>query len=115
MLYETVASCQSNQRIMRELTEELEALYGILQALQDTITNTDTDFAALKPPLLRCGKACHDFNAVIFKSIANSGRSRTNFRDWAKLRYMGDNINGFKNILAGYKSIFAVALGNANM
>lgn len=29
--------------------------------------------------------------------------SRTSFRDWAKLRYMGDDIDGFRRLLAGYK------------
>jgi hypothetical protein len=115
VLYQVVASFQSNQRIVRELREELEALDGVLQALQETAADTDADFAMLKLPLLRCGKACQDFEAVIVKCTAHSGGSRTSFRDWAKLRYMGDDIVGFKNMLAGYKSTIAIALGDANM
>jgi hypothetical protein len=114
-LYQAVSSFQSNQRIVRELKEELEALDGVLQALRETATDAEADFAALKFPLLRCGKACQDFEAVIVKCTSHSDGSRTSFRDWAKLRYMGDDIVGFKNMLAGYKSTIAIALGDANM
>ena len=114
-LYQAVASFQSNQRIVRELREELEALDGVLGSLRETVTNTDADLTALKLPLLRCGNACNDFEAVIVKCTAHSGGSRTSFRDWAKLKYMGDDIVGFKNMLAGYKSTIIIALGAANM
>ncbi len=115
VLYQAVASFQSNQRTVRELKEELEALDGVLQALQETATNSDIDFEALKLPLLRCGKACQDFKAVIVRCTAHSDGSRTSFRDWAKLRYLGEDIVGFKNMLAGYKSTIAIALGEANL
>jgi hypothetical protein len=115
LLYQAVASFQSNHRIVRELREELEALNGVLESLRETATNADADFTSLKLPLLRCGKACNDFEAVIVKCTAHSGGPRTSFRDWAKLRYMGDDIVGFKNMLAGYKSTIIIALGDANM
>ena len=37
------------------------------------------------------------------------------FRDWAKFRYIGDDIVGFKNMLAGYKSTFTITLSDVNM
>jgi len=114
-LYQTVASLQNNQRTVRQLKEELEALSGALEALQETITNVDIDLAILRLPLLRCGKACEEFEALIVKCTAHSGGSKTSFRDWAKLKYMGDDIVGFKNMLAGYKSTIMIALGDANM
>jgi len=115
LLYETVSSFQSSQRNVRELKEELEALDGVLQALQKTVANNNTDFTALRLPLLRCGTACRDFEEVILKCTTHSDRARTSFRDWAKLKYMGDDIVGFKNMLAGYKSTIIIALGDANM
>jgi len=115
LLYEAVASFQSNQRTVRELKVELEALDGVLQSLHTTITNTDVDLMALELPLHRCGKACEDFEAVIVKCTAHSDRPRTSFRDWAKLKYMGDDIVAFKNMIAGYKSTIAIALADANM
>ncbi|KAG0644999.1 hypothetical protein D0Z07_9215 [Hyphodiscus hymeniophilus] len=115
VLYQTVASFQSNQRTVRQLKEELEALNGALGALQETATNAEVDLAMLRLPLLRCGKACEDFDALIAKCTARSGGPKTSFRDWAKLRYMEDDIDGFKNMLAGYKSTIMIALGDANM
>lgn len=115
VLYQAVASFQSHHRNVRQLKEEVEALSGALGALQETATNTDFDFSMLRLPLLRCGKACKEFEAVIIKCTAHSGESRTSFRDWAKLRYMGEDIAGFKDLLAGYKSTIMIAMGAANM
>jgi Fungal N-terminal domain of STAND proteins len=114
-LYESVESFQNNRRIVRELGEELEALNGVLQSLHETATNSSVDFTALKLPLLRCGKACKEFEVVIAKVTAHSGGTKSSFRDWAKLKYMGEDIAGFKNMLAGYKSTIIIALGDANM
>jgi len=114
-LYEAVSSFQSNQRTIRDLKEELEALNEVLEFLRQTATDTDGDFTSLELPLRRCGRACEDFRKVIEKCTEHSGGSRTSFRDWAKLRYMGDDITGFKNVLASYKSTIIIALGDANM
>ena len=114
-LYQAVESFQSNRRTVRELREELEALDGVLQSLHQAAANSDTSLTGLKLPLFRCGKACRDFEAVITKCTSHSGGSRTSFRDWAKLKYMGDDIVGFKNMLAGYKSTISIALGDANL
>ncbi|KAF4620150.1 hypothetical protein G7Y89_g14671 [Cudoniella acicularis] len=114
-LYQLVESFQNNQRVVRELKEELEALNGVLRSLQETAASTDADLTSLKLPLLRCGNACRDFEAVILKCTAHSSGSKTSFRDWARLKYMGDDIVGFKTMLTGYKSTISIALGDANM
>ena len=67
-LYRVVESFQNNQRTIRDLREELEALSKVLQSLYETTANTDADLTALKLPLLQCGKACKEFEAVIIKS-----------------------------------------------
>jgi hypothetical protein len=115
VLYQLVESFRSNQRTVRELKEELKALNDVLQSLQETSVSTEADLTALKLPLLRCGKACKDFEAVILRCTAHSNSPRTSFKDWAKLKYLGYDIAGSKNMLAGYKSTIAIALGDANM
>ncbi|KAI9710011.1 MAG: hypothetical protein M1828_002340 [Chrysothrix sp. TS-e1954] len=115
MLYELVESFRSNRRIIRELKEELAALDGVLQSLYQAAGHNDADLTGLKLPVLRCGKACADFNAIIVKCTTHSGESRTSFQDWAKLKYIGDDIAGFKNMLTGYKSTISIALGGANL
>jgi hypothetical protein len=112
-LYQAVASLQSNQRTVRELKQELEDLNKALEVLQEMAINTNNDFTMLRRPLLRCGKACKDFEAVIVKCITHTGESKTSLRDWAKLRYMGDDMSGFKNLLAGYRSTIVIALSFA--
>jgi hypothetical protein len=115
-LYQTVQSFKFHPKQLRDLKEELEALIGVLGSLTETVSAaTVVDLSALDLPLLRCGNACKDFGQQIMNCSFRSGDNRTSFRDWAKLRYMGDDIVGFKNMLAGYKSTIVIALGDANM
>ena len=114
-LYYAVESFRSSQRVIRELKEELNALNGVLLSLQETAATNDANVKGLNLPLFRCGKACEDFEQVIIKCTAHFGGSRTSFREWAELKYMGDDIIGFKNMLAGYKSTISIALGDANL
>ena len=115
-LYSTVQSFQSHPKRVRDLVEELEALSGVLGPLSETVSaTTDVDFCNLDLPLLRCGNACNDFQQELLKCSSRSGGSRTSFRDWAKLRYMGDDIDGFRRLLAGYKLTISIALTDANL
>jgi hypothetical protein len=114
-LYQTIKEFNSHQRIVRELREELESLTLILASLNDAVVGEQEDFTGLKLPLLRCGNACKDFEAIIDKCAENSSGTRTSFRDWARLKYMGDDIIGFKRTIAGYKSTIAIALCDANL
>ncbi|KAK6337870.1 hypothetical protein TWF696_001348 [Orbilia brochopaga] len=113
-LFATVSSFKSTKRVLRELNEELVALDGVLVSLQDTINGSNTDLTALKLPLLRCGKACEEFDVIIGKCTTTSGGVRA-IRDWAKVQYMGEDITGFRVLLAGYKSTITIAICDANM
>jgi hypothetical protein len=112
-LYKKVQSFQFHSKQLRDLKEELQGLSRVLGSLTETTTNVD--LSALDLPLLRCGTACKEFEQEIMKCASRSGGSRTSFRDWAKLRYMGDNIDSFRQLLAGYKSTINIALTDANL
>ncbi|RYO79387.1 hypothetical protein DL766_000125 [Monosporascus sp. MC13-8B] len=116
LLYDTVQSYRSHPKNVRDLQEELQTLNGVLRALSETVEQSkDIDFTALKLPLLRCGNACKEFDEVIAKCTSRSGGSKTSFRDWAKLKYMGDGIDEFRRMLTGYKSTINIALADANL
>lgn len=115
-LYETAKSFQSHQQRVRDLVEELSALGAVLSSLTETVNAlSDIDFSALKVPLLRCGNACQDYEKEILKYSSRSSSGRTSFRDWAKLRYMGEDIDGFRRSLAGYKLTISIALTDAHL
>lgn len=115
-LYNTVQSFRFHPKRVRELDQELEALNGVLRSLTDTVGATsDIDLCALELPLLRCGKACKEFEEEILACLSRSGGNRTSFRDWAKLQYMGDDIDKFRQLLSGYKSTITIALTGANL
>ncbi|KIX05236.1 uncharacterized protein Z518_06108 [Rhinocladiella mackenziei CBS 650.93] len=115
-LYNTVRSFQSHLKRVRDLIEELEALSGVLGSLAETIgANADVELAALDLPLQRCGNACKEFEQEILKCSSRSNDNRTSFRDWAKLRYMGEDIDSFRRLLSGYKLTINIALTDASL
>jgi hypothetical protein len=110
-LYTTIQSFKTHPKRVRDLIEELEALIGVLDSLSDSVrSHTDVDLPALDLPLRRCGSACDEFLQELQRCCSRSGGDRKSFRDWAKLRYMGDNIDDFKDSLAAYKSTINIAL-----
>lgn len=112
----TIQSFQTHPKRVRDLLTELESLTGVLSSLGETLeATTDVDLSAIKLPLLQCGKACSVFKEELIKCSSRSGGGRTSFRDWAKLRYLGDDIDGFRQALAGYGATICVALADVNM
>jgi hypothetical protein len=115
-LYQTIRSFKVHNTRVRDLQQELEALSDVLGSLSEKVAaTTDDELSALNLPLLRCGKACQEFEQELLKCSSRSGVNRTSFRDWARLRYMGDNIDGFRQQLAGYKSTIVIALTDASL
>lgn len=67
-LYQVIESFKNNKRVIRELEDELEALGNVLTSLHQTDAGSDATVASLTLPLLRCGKACKDFEAIIART-----------------------------------------------
>lgn len=115
-LYETVQSFRNHPKNVRDLNDELAALNGVLESLTETVNAvTDVDLSALSVPLLRCGNACKEFEQQLLKCSSRSGGDGMSLRGWAQLKYMGDGIDNFRHMLAGYKSTIAIALNDANL
>ena len=106
---------RNQSRNVRDLKQELDALDGVLQTLQETANQADDGLAPLKIPLLRCGQACQDFAAVVTQCTTRSRKDKSSFRDWMMLRYHDKDIGGVRNLIAAYKSTIAIALANINM
>jgi hypothetical protein len=115
-LYKTVQSFQTQSQSALSLLEELDDLNGILSSFTEAIgASTDVELSALRLPLLRCGNACTEFEEEVLKCLSRSGGNPTNFQNWANLRYMGDDIYGFRQLLARYKSTINIARIDANL
>ena len=115
-LYDVVQSYRSHATRVRDLMEELGSLNGVLGSLAETLNaNADIALPSLEYPLLRCANACKDFEEELKKCSTRSLAGKTSFRDWAKLNYMGEDIDGFRRMLAGYKSTILIALTDANL
>ncbi|KAH8658388.1 hypothetical protein BX600DRAFT_65483 [Xylariales sp. PMI_506] len=111
-----IVSYQRHPKSVRDLLDELKALEAVLTQLQEAApTIQNVDLSALEFPLKRCGAACGEFQKEIERHTTRSGSDRTSFRDWLKLKYMGDDISAFGLTLAGYKSTITVALAYATL
>ena len=115
ILYEAVNGFQRLPQSIKDLKAELKSLHGVLEALKDTVATPGVDLSALELPLRQCGKACVDFEKLVSRCSRHSTDSRRSFRDWARLRYLGDDVEGFQKMIAGYKATVTIALANISM
>lgn len=110
-LYQTVQNIRHHPDTVQDLQHELEALQGALRSITETVgAMAEADFSALNLPLKRCSTACHEFEQKLLSSVSRSGSALEIFRGWAKLRYLGDDVDSFRRMLAGYKSIILIAI-----
>lgn len=101
---------------MHDPVEELNVLAEVLNWLTDTVNAIpDTDFSTLKIPLLRRGNACKDFEKEVLSCSSRSSGGRKSFRDGAKTKYMGEDIDGFRRSLAAYKLTIHIALTDIHL
>ena len=100
---------------VRQLKNELDALNSVLQSLSESVDETDPTFSALKLPLFHCAKACREFESILSRNAGNSDGGKAMFQEWAKLKFRGNDINGFKEEIAGYKSTISIALCSVNL
>lgn len=115
-LYNTIQGIRTQPKRVRDLANELSAVSEVLHSLTETIGNAPgDDLSALELPLRRCDEACKEFEQELLRCSSRSGGDRASFRDWAKLQYMGDGIDEFTQLLAGYKSTINIALADAQL
>ncbi|KAJ6016359.1 hypothetical protein N7540_010950 [Penicillium herquei] len=115
-LFSTVQSLRNREKAIRSLREALQDLQEVLEILQDSIhTSPFLNSGIIERPLDRCCKACIDFNSLIVACSEHSTPNHFSIRDWAKLRYMGEDVTGFQNMLSGYKSTITIALAYSNV
>lgn len=115
-LRDTIYSYKNHTKNVRDLKNELEALEETLQLLNVTSPGLkDADFAALELPLRRCGCACEEFRQILERCTGQTADDKAKFRSWLRIRWMGSDINGFKDTLAGYKSTIAIAIAGINL
>jgi hypothetical protein len=100
-----------NTRVYK-LQDELGELRGVLSELTKTANATGIDLSALGRPLLQCGSVCKAFEREIMRCSSNSDNGSVKLWD---LRYMGENIDGFTQLLTNYTNTITIALEEANL
>jgi hypothetical protein len=107
-LNDTVSRYKGRDKTLQRLQNELEDVSGILDSLKEAIIAEVSISTLLKGPVGRCSEVCQEFE----QSMLSFGeKTKTGFRDWAKLEFMRGDINEFIDTISGYKSTIAVGLG----
>ena len=115
-LFELVKSFKHHNSRVRELSDELISLKNILASLAETIQAIpDVDLSALRIPLQRCAPAVKAFDEALLRWSDPAVKDRRSYRDWARLRYMGEDLDGFRRLLATYKVTINIALTDATL
>lgn len=116
-LRNTIQSFRVHPKQVRDLLNELEGLMTLLQSLESIPhTLSVVDFDLVEVPLERCKHACEEFAQALRNNRGpRDGESGSSFTGWAKIRWREGDLNGFKDILAGYKSTIAIAIASANL
>ncbi|KAI9368390.1 hypothetical protein BJX61DRAFT_546571 [Aspergillus egyptiacus] len=111
-LHGTVKRFKERDKTLRRLQNELEDLTGILGSLGQVMDADMSMLTLLQGPVERCNQICREFE----QAMENFGRkSKSGFRDWAKMEFMRGDINEFIDNIAGYKSTISVGLGTITM
>ena len=111
-LYATVESYRGRNKTLARLQDGLQDLISVLGSLQEAVGTDVSIVKLLESPVARCGQIARDFEAAM-KTF--SGKPKSGFRDWAKMEFRKDDIHGFIDTLAGYKSTISIGLGTITM
>ena len=116
-LRDTIESFKKHPRQIRDLLNELEDLINILEELESIVHAPEgVHLGLLKAPLRRCNSACKEFQQTLIACKGrNDGGTQSDFSGWLKIQWKGNDINEFKNRLAGYKATIAIAIAGANL
>ncbi|KAF1817811.1 uncharacterized protein K489DRAFT_293706, partial [Dissoconium aciculare CBS 342.82] len=111
-LREAVKRYKGRDKTLGRLQDELDHLSKILESLTQTVATEESLLALLQGPIERCDQVCREFEAAM---EGFSQKSKTGFRDWARMEFMRGDINEFIETIAGYKSTISVGLGTVTM
>ncbi|OBT39086.1 hypothetical protein VE00_09923 [Pseudogymnoascus sp. WSF 3629] len=98
-LYETVKRFQDRQITLRRLQHELGDLANVLTQVINAETSV---MVLLQGPIDRCSQVCSEFEQSM---KVFSGNSKTGFRDWTQMKFMGGDMNGFIDNIGGTQNI----------
>lgn len=115
-LYKTIQEFRSYLPQVDQLLAELSGLNSVLKDLSETSDlHLEVDLTALELTLNQCKQSCEAAEVELRTFCSRSSASRTSLRDWTRLKFSGDGIEGFRQQLLRYTSTVSVALSFANL
>ncbi|KIX10436.1 uncharacterized protein Z518_01518 [Rhinocladiella mackenziei CBS 650.93] len=116
ILLNTIKSYKGHQTRVLDFLDGLVALTQVLSKLDETIKAVrDVDFSMLEIPLQQCDHTCKALHEELLKCLSRSNDTHTSFRDWLRLKYMGEDIDGIRRLLAEHKMTIQIALADAHL
>ena len=112
-LYLLLKGIKGAPKIVHDLLLALEDFAGVLKSLKEAADKNPEGFVGLEDLLIHCIEACNGFRELITDCSSNSDGQRVSVRDWARLKFKGDDIAQFKDTLTSFKSTLNIALSGA--
>lgn len=111
-LCKVIDDLQTSKKDIRELKKELEAFCQVLESVHQVAAEFQHELRVLELPLRQCGKACQELEKIITKCVQRSGAT---FGAYASMKFRGDSIVKFKDMLASHKDTITIALSSATL
>ncbi|KIW11743.1 hypothetical protein PV08_09015 [Exophiala spinifera] len=116
ILLNTIKSYKGHQTLVHEFLDGLAAFIQVLNKLDETIKSVrEVDFSMLEIPLRQCDHTCKALYEELLKCVSRSNDTHTSLRDWLRLKYMGEDIDGIRRLLAEHKMTIQIALADVNL
>lgn len=111
-LCNVIDDLQTSKKEIRELKKEVEAFCLVLESVHQVAAEYQQELRVLELPLRQCGKACQELEKIVTKCVERSGAT---FGAYVSLKFRGDSIAKFKDMLSGHKDAITIALSSATL
>lgn len=115
LLYKAIEGFNSSRTDVERLKADVGDLNIVLQALEKNMQESSENFDTLKLILQQCVDACDEFRKEVMKALGGSGERLQGVKAWVKLQYHGNDIEGFRKLIASYKATMTIALADSNL
>ena len=111
-LYAAVEHYNGRDQTLERLQGELENLINVLGSLREVVESGTPIPRLAKAAIERCSQVCREFEDAMGMWYTKPVLGR---RDWAKMKFLGIDIDFFIDTLAGYRSTIIIGLSDITM
>jgi len=116
-LYDNILSYRNQQKAVKDVLNELEALMVVLNIVRDYTKAgpQDSKLSCLETPVKSCLTICQEMGTMLDQCTIHSRNGQNSIRDWLKQQYRAKTLDEMKQRLDSYKSTLSIAFHAVEM